>query len=180
MKIIIDVDCVVADFVGAILKLVDRTDRSLAKEYNWWEKYYSVKETKEIRRVLKEDSSFWQNLPLIDLAKEGMQFLRNMGHEIIWCTAPYRAKYGWESDRRIWLEKNNFLLEEDKIVFTDAKEIVGATAFIDDKIEYISLWERANPKSLAFMFASELNQATKVEKYTWETIMSTKFFQYKE
>jgi len=178
MHILIDVDCVLADFVGAVLNLVEKTDRDAATEYDWWEKVYTPEEGALVRHTLDTSGHFWQNLPLIDDAKSAIDWLRSEEHKITYCTAPYSRKYGWESDRRLFLEKN---FEIDKygedIAFFSSKYMVNANCIIDDMVSNVLTWEEKNRKGLGFIFKSELNRQSGRELIDWKDIMSMRFFQ---
>lgn len=179
MKVIVDVDCVVADFVGAVLDLIDHTDRSEANEFNWWNKTYSPEDAKHIDNTLSNNSHFWQSLPLMPNAVEGVQFLRDNGHHIKWVTAPYRTKYGWCSDRRLWLEKHFRVRDNGELItFTHDKKDVQATAIIDDFQHHVDTWERENKDGLGFLFASELNLNSRRDRVTWKDIIEMRFFRY--
>lgn len=178
MNILVDVDGVLTDFVGAVLKLVNKTKRSEADHWNWWYKYYSPEESKYIEETLKLSHSFWLDLPLVDNAVQGINYLRSHGHKITYCTAPYRSKYGWADDRRILLEKHfNISDHQEDIIFTQSKHMVKADCMIDDLITNIEGFEK-NQKGVGFLFTSSFNTHLTREKFDWTKIMNKKFFQY--
>lgn len=124
LRIALDVDGVVADFVSAVLAIVSSTDKSLAYEYDWFETAYSPEKAKQVREALNNSSYFWQTILLVKDASKGVRWLRDQDHKIIWVTAPYERKYGWESDRRIWLNKYmNAGSFHEPIIFTVEKKI---------------------------------------------------------
>lgn len=178
-NIIIDVDCVVADFIGAVLKKANKTDRSVATEYNWWRRAYPDL-TPEIDWMLANNKEFWSQLPLINGAKEGIKHIRNQNHTIIWCTAPYRAMFGWESIRRTWLD-NNFDARKhgDGVIFTHQKYLVQGLAFIDDRVDMVNEWEKHNRDSIGFVFESELTANQDIQTVNWQKIMDMEFFKRK-
>ena len=177
MDIIVDCDCTVIDFVGGILRIAGNPDRSLASEYDWFMTAYGDERAERIRWLLDYDSDYWQNLPALPGAQEGVADLREQGHNIIWVTKPYPKKYGWESDRRIWL--NEFMganLHNEPIIFSGDKYLIHADAMIDDTISMVENWERDHPTGLGLIFGSEANRQSGFELVDWEDIMQMRFF----
>jgi 5'(3')-deoxyribonucleotidase len=178
MKIIVDVDCVVADFVGAVLALVGRPEcREEANQWDWWKKY-PIKE-----RIIVDEAvrtrEFWQNLPLVEDAVEGINFLRANGHEIIWVTAPYKHCPVWVDARYKWLEthfKRSAL--EEPVIYTKYKYLIKATCMIDDRAMWLEEWERhwKSDATIGFLFGTELNDDINRERVNWQDIMNMRFF----
>src|SRR3972149_11585151 len=108
MRIIVDVDCVVADLVGAILDIADsltgqKTDRDkLILQWDWFEKEYPAPVMKEIVHNL-DSQEFWRTLPYIKGAFKGVNYLREQGHQLIWVSKPREKCIGWVDARRDWL-----------------------------------------------------------------------------
>lgn len=180
MKIIVDVDCVVADFIGGVLSLVGRPEaREEANEWDWW-KRYPIKERIKVDEALRT-REFWQNLPLIENATQGINFLRENGHDIIWVTAPYKHCPTWTDARYKWLETHfqRSALSEP-VVFTKYKYLIEATAMIDDRQLWLEEWEKAHKSkaTVGFLFATELNCDINRERVHWQDIMNMRFFQY--
>ena len=176
MHIILDVDCVVADLVGALLEITGKNNRELASEYDWFEQYEDKEETRLTRKAMS-NPNFWETLPLMPNAIEGVQYLRRQGHKIIWCTMPYEKCFGWVDMRRKWLE-NNFQSTEHQDIYIPTKDkwCVRGSCIIDDRIDIVEAWEQNNPEGIGFVFQSELNIRSPRSLVTWETIMNSSFF----
>jgi hypothetical protein len=173
---IVDVDCVVADFIGAVLNIVDEEDRSVATHYNWWETVYTKKEADLINHILATSAWFWQNLPLMPDAIEGVEWLRSHGHYIHWVTAPYRSKYGWADDRRIFLNKHFKIRDrKDGMTFTHEKWTVKDRFFLDDHVDWVDAWEKNNRDGLGLLFKSEMNEKSTRKRVVWKDVMKMKF-----
>ena len=176
MRILLDVDGVVADFIGAVFKIRDGHDlnRGSAKTYDWFKEYPG----EDGDRVLDAmtGSQFWRNLGFIHQAVEGVDFLRSKGHKIVWCTCPYKACPTWTKDRTLWLE-DNFQRSEHKepLVFTRDKWLIGAHVMIDDRADWVAEWQEEHPASLGLVFGTELNRHVK-NTLTWEDIMNMELF----
>ncbi len=181
MRINIDVDCVVADFVGQVMSLVGRPEaRHEATEWDWWKKY-STKERIIVDEAMR-GREFWQNLPLIEDATEGINFLRENKHDITWITAPYKMCPVWVDARYKWLETHfQRSAREEPIIYTKYKHLVPATAMIDDRALWIDEWEAAQDnKGLGYLFKTELNCNLNREMVVWKDIMQMRFFQFEE
>lgn len=174
MRIIVDVDSVVADLVKAIVEIYDPELKTIdePKVWNW----FNELEHFNIQKHLC-DYKFWKNLPLIKDSKEGIQFLRSQNHELVWVTMPYQDCFGWHSARHEWLNDNFHIdLHNEPLVTISGgkKYIVKAAAMIDDCVDFVEQWEKVN-NGIGFVFKSQLNNQYK-RRYTWETIMKDKFF----
>lgn len=177
MKILVDVDSVVADFIAAVVGIYDPTLTSIneANRWNWFRDL-----DKDLVDKIEQELStyeFWENLPLIKNAQEGIHFLRSQDHDLIWCTMPHRQALGWVDARRCWLNKH-FQMEINKeplITISDgSKYLVKATAMIDDRPDFIEEWERVT-NGLGFLFESPMNKDYKL-RWDWKKIMDEKFF----
>jgi hypothetical protein len=180
MRVIVDVDCVVADLIGAILDINGIEDRTIASEWDWFKRYTNPDDTAKVRKALT-NPNFWETLPLIPNALEGIDFLRTNEHQIIWCTAPYEQCFGWLDARRKWLN-NIFQADKykDPLVPTEDKYLVRGTAMIDDRHDLVKAWEKAYRKGVGYVYRTEMNLNSGIELVTWEDIMKNKFFQKKE
>ena len=179
MRVIVDVDCVVADLVKALLDVTGKTDRSAANEYDWFEQYDKDDRLKTRRAM--SSPNFWKTLPLIDGAKEGIEFLRENKHEILWVRAPYWKCFGWADVRREWLETNFEMLSRKEAFFpTEDKHLVGALSIIDDRADIVKKHQLHNPDSIGYIFRSELNLHSGEQLVDWKKIMTMEFFHYEK
>lgn len=178
MDIIVDVDCTVADFVGGILRVAGETDRTAAKEFDWFTTAYGPEKAELIREALDDSTAFWQNLPMIPNAMDGIKWLREQGHKIMWVTSPYEGKYGWESDRRVWLNEHLAIgLFNEPLLFVENKQVIEARAIIDDLRETVVNWEARHRSGLGIVFGSEMNRQLGHYLIGWKDIMNMRFFE---
>lgn len=180
MKIIIDVDETVADFVGALHQHLLVCHPYLTPKYkvdcwDWFRKDSEVESICEFECM--EQSKFWATLPVLPDAKEGIAYLRSQGHELIWCTMPYKDCYGWYDTRRKWLEeKMEIDIHKEPLLTVSGGEkyLIRATTIIDDRIPFVEAWEKKN-NSVGFVMASPINVGYH-RRYTWNDIIKDKFF----
>lgn len=154
-RAILDVDGVVADFLGHVLGAVGyEHGRETIKDYDF-RAALTLAQQEKMTQVLA-DSTFWETIPIIPGALEGVDNIRSEGHELIWATSPWVPCRGWESVRREWL-KRYFDVEPDEIVFTFQKHILTADFFIDDRPDSVVAWQRAHSHGIAFLFDAPYN-----------------------
>ncbi len=117
----------------------------------------------------------------IDGAKEGIEFLRENKHEILWVRAPYWKCFGWADVRREWLETNFEMLSRKEAFFpTEDKHLVGALSIIDDRADIVKKHQLHNPDSIGYIFRSELNLHSGEQLVDWKKIMTMEFFHYEK
>lgn len=182
MKILMDVDEVCADLVGAILAITGKTNRSHASEWDWFDKYPEA-ERKATRRALGT-AQFWLDIPVKEEAIRGISYLRSQKHQIIWCTAPYEPCVGWVNFRQQWLNKHFHIdSHREARIFTADKEHIRADVFIDDRINNVVSWQKNNREGLGFIMKCELNQASPCPEglvfADWQDIMDNSLFRRK-
>lgn len=168
-RAIIDVDGVVADFVGHLLGGVDyELGRETVVDYDL-RKALSLAQQEKMDQLLRE-TSFWETIPVLPGALEGIDEIRAVGHEIIWATSPWLPCREWESVRRSWL-KQHFDAAPDEIVVTFQKHILTADFFIDDRPDSVVAWQRAHSHGIAFLFDAPYNaQFLWPHRMHWEAI----------
>src|SRR3990167_4217964 len=138
LKILIDVDGVVADFVGRLLaKLKQKheifVNRWHITHWDFFSKPNETFDTKTLTIIWKmfNSSGFVKYLQPIYYSKQKIQELHNQGHSIIWVTAQHKTSKTWCFDRFYWIEKY-FGHISNRIIFTWEKELIGGDIFIDD------------------------------------------------
>ena len=109
MRILIDLDGVLADFVG-------EADR---REINY-----------DTAELLK---GFYRELPLIQDSKWAVNELEKLGHELFICTtAPWANPDAWK-EKREWVEEHFTQSFHKRIIMTHHKNLVRADILIDDR-----------------------------------------------
>ena len=108
-RILIDMDGVLADFVGEAEKLGLTLDEAELTE------------------------GFFLNLPVIKDAVWGVLELDSMGHDLYVCTtAPWDNPSAW-MEKRIWIEKVFGDVFNRKLIMTHQKSMIAADILIDDR-----------------------------------------------
>lgn len=135
MRILLDVDGVLGDFVsGARRWADDRHDMLFTDEqitdYNIMTSFGLPDGWPDFIKWLS-DTRFCKELPVYDGAVEFVDELRKLG-EVVAVTTPFVGVDHWEADRRRWLEERFGIADKD-VVFCKRKDLVRGEILIDDK-----------------------------------------------
>lgn len=90
-------------------------------------------------------------------ARSFVQCLVNHGHKITFLTAPFDDSHTWMSERRDWIVTQLGGLAK-QVVFAHEKEYHGGDFLIDDKTSTVIDWQRAHPRSEAFLWDQPYNR----------------------
>lgn len=161
MRILIDLDGVVADFVQAWcdeanryylpsmihLSPSDITEWMMHKNTNGYM-------TREESESIWLENGFFLRLKPIDDAFNGILDLYKSGHEIVFVSF---CKRGFE-DKLSWLQKETqYYGIKYETIFTHAKHMIDGDVFIDDYPENCKAWQTAHPTGTAICFAAPYN-----------------------
>jgi len=155
VRLILDVDGVVADFVGHVLRSVGSSrDPAEVDEYDIF-KFLTTEQQEEARRLLST-SEFWLSMPLMPGALEGVRTFQLKGHEIVWATTPWEDCREWDWARRTWI-KQHFSARDQDIVTIHEKQWLTGEFLVDDRPESVLAWQRANAHGVAFLYNAPYN-----------------------
>lgn len=180
MRIIIDCDCTVADFVGQVCREVGELDRNQANRWDWFLEDYN-KETVSAIKTKMTTVEWWDKLPVITNSTRGIAWLRGQGHKLVWVTVPFRHCEGWYTARVRWLNRNFGIDRHDEPVVTisnSEKFLISADAIIDDVPEIVDNYGVHHPEAICLTFKSEMNRNLNRELVDWNKIMSMREFWY--
>ena len=155
MHILLDVDGVVADFTGHLLKLaaprlhpIDITD------WNFFQ--FLTDNEARCARMLLDTSKFWETQPLIPGAEAGVAEFRAAGHDVVFVTSPWPSCKEWGYVRREWLKRH--FGDAAPVIVTGAKEYIEGGIFIDDRPETVRAWRTAHGATgVALLFDAPYN-----------------------
>lgn len=176
MDILIDVDGVVADFVGGLLDAINSSLKATDITVYWMFELLSPEERKQATSIMSEPS-FWRCLRPIDRAIEGVEKLREAGHSILWATHPWSCCRGWCDARRDWLYQH-FAADDDEILFGSAKYRIAGDVLIDDNPKFIKSWQIAYDKGCALLYSQPYNRSfhwPENRQFTWEKLFRGEF-----
>ena len=157
MRILLDVDGVVADLNSAFLDAVhDITGRRYQPEdVTDWEF------TRCLDLLPHEEDLAWglyakeyqRDLQPLPGAQDAVARLEALG-EVVFVTAPSSKVKDWVWHRERWIGGHFGPIPS---VHTHFKHLVAGDVFIDDKWENIRDWSKANPRGLAILWSTPAN-----------------------
>lgn len=166
LELLLDVDGVVADFNV----LLEEFPLEIPEDPPWnFIDLYPPDVKEEVLERLA-DPAWWARLPVIEGAHEGVNYLRGVGYDIKWVTAPWQSCPGWAVVRKAWLARN-FQVDPDEVNPTSEKHLVDGDRMVDDKPSNITEWSKAHPQGVAILFDSRFNRNFDwPHRMTWETV----------
>lgn len=173
MRLLIDCDGVLSDFVSAYASVVHELT-GVPLNLGRVDTYY-IKDSKALQDVAAATGSpvgylhagveeyirrnterFVSDMPPIPGAQRTLAALRTKGTEAYIVTAPYRDIPGWYDARVQWLYRT-FGITQGKIIATEAKDLVCGDVFIDDKPSHVDRWSQQNPQKKGILFKATYN-----------------------
>lgn len=143
--ILLDVDGVLADFIGPVCALAEWATKRKHKREDVTRFDFasclrlSPDEKREVVKSLKEPG-FWDSLPVFDGAQEGVARLREVADVVI-VTSPWNSCPTWLYEREAWLKKH-FDIAHGDVISTNRKHVVYGAMLIDDKTETLHAWRK--------------------------------------
>jgi 5'(3')-deoxyribonucleotidase len=149
-RILLDVDEVVADFIGFYVSVAEKIlnrkyDRDKITEWHLPTALeLPVWANREIDYTLSRSGTA-SKIPIIAGAQEAVEQLAEFG-EVVFVTAPFANSRTWASDRVEWL-RANFGKNGEKVIVTDYKTPVCGEIFVDDKLDNLKPWYAEHGKT---------------------------------
>lgn len=150
MLVLCDVDSVIADLMPAWLGMYNKDfddDLSIDDITNWdMTKFVKPECGKQIYKYL-ERSDLYDSVLMIDVAWEGVQYIRKLGHRVVFATSGVHTVSKFE-----WLRQNDFnpgTHAEDYVVIYD-KTLLRGDLLIDDRDENILNFNRIGGHTILF------------------------------
>lgn len=171
MRILLDVDGVLADFTGHLFRRIGSSVPESA--VNEWDFFPALEpHLHEDARDEMLDPKFWESQPVLPGAVEGCQMLKRTGHELICVTTP-SPMFGWSNVRQAWVKRHFGKLVETTIC-TDRKDLIWGDVLLDDKPENLRAWKKAWPDGGVLLFRQPWNKSChEFRAMDWEAIMDS-------
>jgi 5'(3')-deoxyribonucleotidase len=158
--IILDVDGVVADFVGG-LGIKNQDDYEIA-----WTPAH---------KTLLRSPHFWESLDPIPGAVDVVYRLMDSGYGIVFCSAPWDGCREWHAARGVWLRKHFGDRFEFIAARKQGKHLVRGDVFIDDHVGTVRHWQAKNPFGRGLIYSQPWNKHEPGKRFTWADYSPTFF-----
>lgn len=143
-RVLLDVDGVLADFVGGYLRLLAEHTGIVAthEQVTQFDIGASLGLTKDqaarMKRAVGSAEQFARSLSPLPGAIEGVRALQEVAD--VWiATSPWNSNPTWCHDREWWL-KEHFGIPHARVTHTSAKHMLRGDFLVDDKTETLQKW----------------------------------------
>lgn len=167
---LVDIDGVLNDFQNHFLEYVEKLGYKYdVSKTSYYELHYSIKhkDAKKIRNFIFSLDNFWETLPLLDFAPQGLEYLNDKFDTYI-ATAPWDEK---NKNQKIDWIKNYFpFFDLRRIIFSDKKWELKGNFIIEDRPETIKKCIENDIISIAKFHPYTMNLDVPYFLYSWRDI----------
>lgn len=159
LKVLVDCDGVLADFLRALLEWVKETTGTQYYPFNVTN--YDILESigeghlKQAMQTHAGNGGWCSSFKPIHGAKRALDILR-LEHDVV-CVTTQMSTPAWAFEREKWLEEH-MGFKKDDIIFTKGKHHVPGDVFLDDSGENCIRWHEEHPNSVSVVWDTSYNQ----------------------
>lgn len=160
--VLVDMDGVQAGFHPAIISLLNEYHPHIDTDIQF-ENFYVAKdfpEHEELVKSISDEVGFFENLPIIDGAKEGWDMLIEAGYDPRVCSSPLSTHPNCEQEKRNWLEKYFGTKVAGEALIVKDKTLYSGLALIDDKPKITG---RGTPTWQQILFTQPYNKKVETD-----------------
>lgn len=160
-RFLLDVDGILADFVGPFLNVLteltgDTYDRQAVDS---WEITAALKIPEDIAKtaydLARSREGFCASIPVFDGAKEAVAMLKE-ATDLFIVTSPLGGKF-WSGERAAWLW-DHFAIPTSRVMSGSAKFICAGDYILDDKVSTLIEWRVHHPRGVALCWDTPHNR----------------------
>jgi 5'(3')-deoxyribonucleotidase len=146
--VLVDVDGVLADFVGGYLRLLKEhtgieADRDQITKFDIGASLgLSAEQSSRMKRAIGGAPRFALTLDVCPGAQDGIRMLEQVA-EVHIATSPWNSNPTWTHDREMWLKKHFDIAHAD-VTHTSAKHLLRGDFLVDDKTETLRKFLNVN------------------------------------
>lgn len=182
-RLLLDIDGVLADFVGPFLDTVDRVlgKRFQREDVDQWDVCKAIglspEDGEEITKHYVCSRGWCESMPVFDGAKEGVKRLQEIA-EVYFVTSPMKGSIYWMGERTRWMEEH-FGVDSKHVVFTSHKHIIYGDALVDDGVHNLRTWHARWKPRLAICWDTPHNRNDEWSARTndWDQLVNIIEFQ---
>jgi 5'(3')-deoxyribonucleotidase len=160
--VLLDVDGILADFIGAAL-LALRAESGIVvprETVTTWEVFDSLPPEAQsyktrVYELMKGKLGCFSMRPY-DGSQEGVRRLQGLADVVI-VTSPFPDSDFWMSEREKWL-KSHFGITRERIIHTCSKHHVKGDFLVDDKTSHVLKWAECHPQGRALLWDMAYNK----------------------
>lgn len=171
MIILVDMDGVLADFEQGFINLWQETHPAHTVINREKRNTFSVKESypehlHQHVEAIYSNPGFFHKLPVIEGAKEALEEIESLGHDVWICTAPLTKYDNCVLKKYHWVAENLGSAYTKRIILTKDKTMVRGDFLIDDRPDIVGNY---NPKWEHIIYDASYNQDISDRKrITWQ------------
>lgn len=142
MNILMDIDDVLADLVGSIIKLMNQKGVEIKKEdiVDWQLDQFVPEGAPDRFHDYFGREDIYHYVSGISGGIETVKLARELGHRVIFCTSAYP---GTEGKKLQWLNNHGYPTSREDYVECSDKSIIKADLIIDDRPKHIEMFPGA-------------------------------------
>lgn len=155
MRILLDCDGVLADWTGAVARVVEKHGE-VFNHGVWFDQQKLPPASRN--KVMSELSraGFCYDLEALPGAIQGVKDLVAAGCDVHFVTSLWNSPT-WAYDRQRWLQKHGLLDSYSRLVFAKNKWVVKGDILVDDKISNVEKWAAEWPNGIGICWAQPWN-----------------------
>jgi 5'-nucleotidase len=160
-RLVLDVDGVLADFVGHTLTLLGPiAPQGGRNAFTTWD-FVTTLEPHVADHCIRgwRQQGWCRSIPPIDGAVEAVKQIRQAGVEVVYATSPMRNAPHWVEERFAWLA-HHFDADADHVALVHNKALIPGTVMVDDKPENVEAWARTYPSASTFLWSAPYNASS--------------------
>ena len=160
--VLLDVDGILADFIGSVLDIIKKETGIEFYENNikTFEMFEDLKTSKyNIKNICYKHfkkPKYALKLKLLDGSVQAVERIKELA-DIHVVTTPMHMNPTWTFEREQWLKKH-FNIDYKDITFTSKKYLLKGDVLIDDNEFNVRSWSKENPNSKAFLWSKSYNE----------------------
>jgi len=172
--VLLDVDGVLADFIGAWVALARKEVPDFTEhDVTSWEFFDSPKlADADLREWIEEETckpGFCFGLKPLGGAIDGAKsLLQDERVAVRIATSPWSSQH-WMHERASWLAHWLDISERD-VIFTHHKDLLRAHYLVDDNASTVTRWRAANPHGVGVLWAAPHNRNVAPRSSCWTTL----------